>query len=260
MTIYEQIKEMMMNKDNQIISTAEVKSQLKRQYGTNPESVILSDYCYNRYNKGIAFNKHLFQYVTKSNYKYIGENFAYTGLIFHKPQGQTGEFVVGEWRNGVKVLYDEPINVSDAHDEIDIISTEQIIKLYEDYNQILQYEMNLLGCKPTELRHLTGRIGEFLCAIVTKGSLSRQTNQHGFDVVSNGKKISVKTTAQTTGFITLNQNTFDVFDEVFVVQYINDDFKVIYSGPKEQVKTIARKYENKFEVDINRLKKLYTAE
>ncbi|MFJ7737544.1 DUF6998 domain-containing protein [Lysinibacillus sp. NPDC097287] len=257
MTIYEQIKEMMMNKDNQIISPAEVKSQLKRQYGTNSESVILSDYCYNRYNKGITFNKHLFLYVTKSNYKYIGENFAYTGLIFHKPQGQTGEFVVGEWRNGVKELYNEPISVSDA---MEMISTEQIIKLYEDYNQILQYEMNLLGCKPTELRHLIGRIGEFLCAIVTKGSLSRQTNQHGFDVVSNGKKISVKTTAQTDGFITLNQNTFDAFDEVFVVQYVNDDFKVIYFGPKEQVKTIARQYDNKFEVDINRLKKIYAAD
>lgn len=259
MTIYEQIKELLADKvnQNQIVTTAQVKEELQRKFNTNPGSVILSDYCYNRYNKGILFQKHLFQYITKSTYKYIGENFAYTGLIFHKPQKQNGELIVGEWRNGVKVLYDKPININTTPESLNIISTSQIVKLYEDYNEILKYEMSLLGCKPTELRHLIGRIGEFLCAIVTMGSLSKQTNQHGFDVISNGKKISVKTTAQSTGFITLNQNTFDAFDEIFVVQYSNDDFNTIYYGPKEPIQNIARKYENKYEVDINRIKAVY---
>ncbi len=254
MTIYEQIKEVLADKKNQMVTPAEVKEELQRKFNTNPGSVILSDYCYNRYNKGVPFQKHLFQYITKSTYKYIGENFAYTGLVFHKPQKQSGEQIVGEWRNGIKVLYDEPINTTVS---LNIVSTNQMVKLYEDYNEILKYEMSLLGCKPTELRHLIGRIGELLCAIVTNGSLSRQTNQHGFDVISNGKRISVKTTAQSTGFITLNQNTFNEFDEVFVVQYSNEDFNIIYFGPKEPIQTIARKYENKYEVDISRIKAVY---
>ncbi|MGP7817387.1 DUF6998 domain-containing protein [Niallia sp. 01092] len=131
-----------------------------------------------------------------------------------------------------------------------------MINLYNEYNQILRYEMNVLNCKPTELRHLIGRIGEFICAIETGGSLSRQTNQHGFDVISNNRRISVKTTAQTNGFISINQRTFDDFDDFFVVQYKDDDFKTIYFGPKEEVKKISRVSGSKYEVDINQLKKL----
>lgn len=40
-----------------------------------------------------------------------------------------------------------------------------IRKLYEEYNEILRYEMNVLKCKPSELRHLIGRIGELYCAM-----------------------------------------------------------------------------------------------
>ena len=254
MTIYEQLKQLLANKTNQMVNSAEVKEQLQKEFGTNPASIILSDYCYNRYNKGIGFNQHLFQYITKNTYKYVGEYYGYTGLIFHKPKGQDCELIVGEWRNGVKTLFEATATVDDT---LKAISTDQIAKLYEEYNQVLHYEMNLLGCKPTELRHLTGRIGEFLCALLTNGSLSKQINQHGFDVVSNGRRISVKTTAQKTGFIPLNQNTFTDFDDLFVVQYIEDDFKVIYYGAKEEVQGIARTYGTTFEIDISRLKALY---
>ncbi len=116
--------------------------------------------------------------------------------------------------------------------------------------------MNILNCKPTELRHLIGRIGEFICALLTNGTLARQTNQHGFDVVSNGRRISVKTTAQLSGFIPINQNTINDFDDFFVVQYVNDDFNIIYFGPKEEVKTISKVYGGKYEVSIGQLKKL----
>ena len=30
---------------------------------------------------------------------------------------------------------------------------------------MLRFEMNILGCKATELRHLIGRLGEFLCPL-----------------------------------------------------------------------------------------------
>jgi len=256
MTIYEQIKVFLHTKTNEIITASELKNQLKNKFGTKPESIILSDYCYNRYNKGISFDKHLFQYINRNTYKYLGKNYPYTGLIFRKPKGFENEVVVGEWKNGVKIMFDEPLSNGNSSDKIEAISSDQIVKLYEDYHQILRYEMSLLKCKPTELRHLIGRIGEFICAIHTNGHLSKQPNQHGFDVISEGRRISVKTTAQPSGFITVNQNTFKDFDDFFVVQYVNDEFNVIYYGAKEDIPSIARSYDNKYEVEISRLKGL----
>src|SRR3546814_11525292 len=56
------------------------------------------------------------------------------------------------------------------------------------------------GVKPTEVRHLIGRLGEFHCALQVGGNLAHMANQHGFDVVcSNDRRISVKTTAQVSG-------------------------------------------------------------
>ncbi|MCO4850551.1 DUF7225 domain-containing protein [Bacillus vallismortis] len=256
MTIYEQMKDVMQNKINELVTPQEIKKTLQEKYGTNPDSVMLSDYCYNRYNKGVSFNKHLFEYVNRSSYKYLGENSQYTGLIFRKSKGEDTEAIVGEWVNGVKSLREALISDNQINDQAEIISKQQILNLYNEYNQILRYEMNILNCKPTELRHLIGRIGEFICALQTNGTLARQTNQHGFDVVSNGRRISVKTTAQLSGFIPINQNTFNNFDDFFVVQYVNDDFKVIYFGPKENVKTISKVYGSKYEVSIGQLKKL----
>jgi len=254
MTIYEQMKAVLQNDINKVVTTSEIKNQIYNLYGTNPSSIILSDYCYNRYNNGIAFNNHLFEYVNRSAYKYLGENYLYTGLIYHNPKGTDSEIVVGEWINGEKFLNSQKIN--NTYKDSQTISKEQLVNLYSEYNKILRYEMNVLNCKPTELRHLIGRIGEFICAIKTNGSLARQPNQHGFDVVSNGRRISVKTTAQQSGFITINQNTFDHFQDFFVVQYVNDDFNVIFYGPKEEVKRISRVCDNQYEVDITKLKTL----
>lgn len=96
LTIYEQLKEALKGKIGDILSIAEIKSILNSTFNTNLTSIILSDYCYNRYNNGILFNKHLFIYIDRSTYRYVGENYAYTGLVFHKPKGAKQEFVVGE--------------------------------------------------------------------------------------------------------------------------------------------------------------------
>ncbi|KIL76062.1 DUF6998 domain-containing protein [Bacillus badius] len=252
MIIYEQIKAVLDSKINQLLTSSDVKAALVKQFDSNPASVILSGYCYNRMNNGAIFNHHLFEYVNRGIYKYLGECYPYTGLIFHRPKGSKEDIVVGEWKSGIKTIYKQS---SYGEDGVEFISKEQMITLYEEYNKMLRYEMSLLNCQPTELRHLIGRIGEFLCAIHTNGHLSRQTNQHGFDVISKGRRISVKTTAQTNGFITVNQNTFSHFDDFFIVHYLDGEFKVVYYGPKEELLDIARTYNNKLEIDLKRLKK-----
>src|SRR5690625_4500720 len=144
------------------------------RFQTNPGSVIISDYCYNRYNSGIPFDKHLFIYMTKSTYKYIGENYPYTGLIYHKPRGEKYDSIVVEWDAGRLTLFST--RQTDKEQDMGIA---QIKKLYEEYLDILRFEMHVLGFKATELRHLIGRLGEFFCVLYTKGSLSKVTNQQG---------------------------------------------------------------------------------
>lgn len=104
MTIYEQFKEILKGKEMQEVKLSEIKEQLHSKFGTNSSSVILADYCYNRYNDGIAFDKHLFEYRGRGKYLYFGESFPYTGFIWHKPFGEKKEKIVGEWIKGQSFL------------------------------------------------------------------------------------------------------------------------------------------------------------
>lgn len=85
-----------------------------------------------------------------------------------------------------------------SDNQMEYLSNCQIERLYKDFS----YKRN-------ELKYLIGRIGEFLCTIHTNGTLAGQVNQHRIDIISSGKRISVKTTAQTNEFITINTHTFE---------------------------------------------------
>lgn len=248
LTIYKQLIEVLKDSLGLTLSTKEISGKLISKFNTNPRSIILSDYCYNRYNSGIDFNQHLFIYIDRNTYRYVGENYAYTGLVFHKPKGKKYESVVGEWDKGELRFYSE--NVTNKHNQIGI---PQIKKLYEDYLEILRFEMHVLGFKATELRHLIGRLGEFYCVLYTEGTLAKVTNQQGYDVVKDGRRISVKTTAQESGFVSINKGTFDQFDDFFVVQYKDNELKILFYGPKEEIPP-SRLYDNRYEVDISLLK------
>jgi hypothetical protein len=107
MTIYEQIKELLKGKEGNIVYLSKVKKELFEKYGTNASSIILSDYCYNRINKGIPFEKHIFEYQGHGTYRYLGENYPYAGFIYEKPQGKNKESIAGEWKNGTNILYEK---------------------------------------------------------------------------------------------------------------------------------------------------------
>lgn len=105
MTIYEQLKDLLQDEKGYQITAAQIKALMKEKYGTNASSIIPSDYCYNRCNDGIDFDKHIFEYLGRNTYKYLGEGFPYSGKIFHKPVKQKFEKVLGEWINGNKIMY-----------------------------------------------------------------------------------------------------------------------------------------------------------
>ena len=109
MTIYEQIKNILNDRIGSTVTASEIKHALKAKFGTNASSIIPSDYCYNRINDGIKFEKHIFEYIDHNIYKYLGERYPFTGLIFHKPTGQTNELIYGEWNNGRKIIYKTPV-------------------------------------------------------------------------------------------------------------------------------------------------------
>lgn len=112
MTIYDQFKEMLKSKYkiNNIITAQQIKDELINNYGINPGSIIPTDYCYNRYNNGIAFNKHIFEYLfDRGTFRYLGENYPYSGKILHKLKNNYKEIIAGEWNDGVKVMYDKYI-------------------------------------------------------------------------------------------------------------------------------------------------------
>ncbi len=114
MTIFEQIKDTLKDRADTTLTASEIKNAVSAKYGTNANSIIPSDYCYNRFNSGIPFDKHIFEYIDHSNYKYLGERYPYTGLIFHKPANQNLDFIVGEWIAGRKIFYSSPVRKDSA--------------------------------------------------------------------------------------------------------------------------------------------------
>jgi hypothetical protein len=139
------------------------------------------------------------------------------------------------------------------------LAKDDIEKLYKKYFDILKFETTELGVKPTEARHLIGRLGEFHCAISVNGEISQVVNQHGFDVISeNGSRISVKTTAQKSGFIAISAKTLDKVDKLMVIQYLDGHLNEIYYGDIDKAISKARFYESaaRYELDIGKIKEL----
>lgn len=109
---------------------------------------------------------------------------------------------------------------------------------------------------PTELRHLSGRIGELYAALILNGQMATEVNQQGYDVVSsNGERVSVKTTAimRNSGHISFNPNTLDKVDRV-VVLWINTEemqIEVLLNEPINKAKEMMGKTNTNGRVSIS---------
>lgn len=61
-----------------ILTTAEIKHMVFAKFETNMGSVIPSDYCYNKTNKGkkgVLLDFNIFLYKRHGVYEYVGENY-----------------------------------------------------------------------------------------------------------------------------------------------------------------------------------------
>lgn len=100
MTIYNQIKQDFSGDVGREFTTAEIKQRIQERYGSSRSSVIPSDYCYNRQNEGVSNTRHLFEYLGRARYRYLGEGHRYTGQVFSCRRGTKKDQLVGEWRDG----------------------------------------------------------------------------------------------------------------------------------------------------------------
>jgi len=108
LNLYEQIKEtMLLHSYGTELSTAQIRDEVARKYGTNKDSIIPTDYCYNRCNKGIDFNKqpHLFDYIKRGRFIYIGENAVYNGYVIHCSKDSNKEQKIGIWEDGKLIIF-----------------------------------------------------------------------------------------------------------------------------------------------------------
>jgi hypothetical protein len=84
------------------ISLRELYEMLGARFQTNSGSIIPSDYCYNRANKGIDFEKkpRLLEYLGDGMYKCLGEHYPYDKPVYTREKGAAEDVVVGRWENG----------------------------------------------------------------------------------------------------------------------------------------------------------------
>lgn len=140
-----------------------------------------------------------------------------------------------------------------------MLSREEVATLHANYLELIALEIDTFGVKPTELRHLIGRAGEFHCALQVAGTLAHTANQHGFDVVcKNGRRISVKTTAQKSGFVAISARTLHLADDLMVVQYADGKLSTLYYGCIRQAIAAARLYapSGNYELEIGAARRL----
>ena len=143
-----------------------------------------------------------------------------------------------------------------------LLTKERLLQLRNQYLSLVQLEVEELGVKPTEVRHLIGRLGEFECALLVGGTLSHIANQHGFDVVAaNGRKISVKATSQKSGFVAISKSTLHHADDLMVIQYRNAKLEVLYYGCINKAVEFARFYTptGSYELELSKARQLQHA-
>lgn len=104
-----------------VVSAEEIKDAIRQRYGTNKKSIIPSDYCYNRSNKGDVWNNPLFFMYKKEknrkNYRVVGEGYPYTGPVYWRPRGSE-EKIIGECINGNRKLLPSSRDVQIYPDEL----------------------------------------------------------------------------------------------------------------------------------------------
>jgi hypothetical protein len=92
----------------ELLKAKDIQQEIVCLGGFARDSVLPSDYCYNRINRArYSFCYPVFKWVERGKYRYLGPNYDYTGPILWKPTGGP-ERQVGEWKSGACNLWEDP--------------------------------------------------------------------------------------------------------------------------------------------------------
>ena len=92
-----------------------------RKFIENEETFVVKNvaaYSYNRWNKGMSVIYPVLEWVNRGEYKYLGGNYSYDGVIIHHPQGGI-PYKIGIWDNGVYQLYNGHKSFKDWKESLD---------------------------------------------------------------------------------------------------------------------------------------------
>ncbi len=82
-------------------------------------------------------------------------------------------------------------------------------------------------------------------------------NKEGFDIIAaDGRRISVKATAQKAGFVSLNAATLDRADDLMLLRYDDGAFENVYHGEMGLAVQSARPWQGRYELDVSKARKL----
>lgn len=170
--IHEQIIKLLDNRHGDTVYSKYVEDELNKKYETNTGSVLVSDRCYNRYNKYHKKNFqnqiHLFEYIKQGEYKYLGVKYNFTGKVVHNPKSKDEDAtIVGEWKNGKLKMFDNIENEEDINEVINLIEGAEktvLVKKYERSLKARKYAIKYhgLNCKVCEMNFEDeyGKIGK----------------------------------------------------------------------------------------------------
>ena len=141
-----------------------------------------------------------------------------------------------------------------------MINYENIQPLYEKDPATILFDTEENALTPPDARPIFSGVGEFYCVKETRGALPERVNQPGFDVLAyDNKKISVKTTAQLSGFVAISKKTLDLADELMLVHYADGQLSTVYHGCIRHATMGVRQYGNNYELDISKARKITAA-
>jgi hypothetical protein len=171
MSAYDEMLAVCSKSNSQVFTAGEIFSLLEKRYPNKHrkrDSAQPSRYCYNRIRKGIPFDKHIFIYEEYNQYRFVGENYNYTGPVYFK-KSETQEkdkIKVGEWKNGKCTLSGEFANLLDQTSPQATKKSElPTIAHTEDQNEVIEDILTLNDSTLTQTEKeilIQARIGQGL--------------------------------------------------------------------------------------------------
>ncbi len=253
------------NGTDTIMSKKEIHSIIEEKYnelkktGKN-EKFLLTDYCYNNYNKGLS-DKKMKKFVEKDRlleklednskknirYRILGSNYPYTGEVYHTPKGEKITYIIGEWKNGKFYLYENEIIASNTvekakeiDEELDNFQLEGKTK-----EQMVKIRVN-----QTEFRQqLLERYHKCCLCCVSDPNLLVASHIKPWSVAEPTEKLDVN-----NGLL-LCPNHDKLFDNGYIT--FDDNGKIIISERLQDNDKLYMNVEDNMKIDINDKNKAY---